>query len=302
MRAQDDTDHAIEAIATRQYGVIARRQLLALGLGEKAITYRVGLRRLIVQHSSVYVVGHRVLTREGRWMAAVLACDEGAVLSHFDAAAHHGLLANRGARIHVTRPSNAGRAPDHRRITLHRVRTLRAWETTTRDGIPVTTVGRTLLDVARRAHPTTLEDAVQRAITLQRFDLADVAQCLDEHPRQPGAPKLRRLLAELAGRDAAHLRSELERRFLALCDDHGLPRPATNARVVGLEVDGLWPHAKLVVELDGYAFHASRTAFERDRERDQRLAVAGYAVIRVTHAQVTRTPAEVAGRLRHLLR
>jgi len=301
MSPRNDTDLTIGALARAQHGPVAHRQLLALGLSHEQIAYRLRVGRLLRRHPSVYLVGHEVLTREGRWMAAVLACGDGAALSHFDAAAHHDLMATRGSRIHVTRPSTSGRAPDPRRIALHRVGTLRTWERTTVDGIPTTTVARTLLDLARRVHPTTLEDVIQRAIRLHRFDLVEVRRCLQEHPRQPGAPKLRRLLEALAERDAAHLRSDLERRFLALCDDHGLPRPAANARIEGFEVDFLWPTRKVVAELDGYAHHASRTAFERDRERDQRLAVAGYTVVRVTHQQMTRTPVEVADRLRRLL-
>lgn len=302
MSPRNDTDLRIGALAHAQHGPVAHRQLRALGLSHEQIAYRLRVRRLLRRHPGVYLVGHDVLTREGRWMAAVLACGEGAVLSHFDAAAHHDLLANRGSRIHVTRPSTSGRAPDPRRIALHRVGTLRPEEVMTVDGIPTTTVARTLLDLARHVRPTALEDAIQRAIRQHRFDLVDVRLCLQAHPRQPGAPKLRVLLEALAERDAAHLRSDLERRFLQLCADHDLPRPAPNARVEGLEVDFLWPTPKIVVELDGYAYHSSRTAFERDRERDQRLAVAGFTVVRITYHQVTRTPAKVADRIRRLLR
>jgi very-short-patch-repair endonuclease len=223
------------------------------------------------------------------------------VLSHFDAAAHLDLAANRGARIHVSRPTNAGRAPDPGRITLHRVRTLADDERTTVDGMPVTTVARTLLDLSAHLRPTAVEEAIQRATRAHRFDLTAVRRCLDRHPRQPGAPRLRRLLDELQTRDLANTRSDLERRFLALCADHGLDRPAANARVEGLEVDAFWPRRRLIVELDGYAFHASRSAFERDRERDQRLTLAGFTVLRLTHRQLAERPEAVVHRLRRLL-
>src|SRR5699024_3896875 len=108
-------------------------------------------------------------------------------------------------------------------------------------------------------------------------------------PRTPGVPKLRRVLNDVYGTGAADLRSVLEARFLQLCDDHGLPTPLANGRVAGLLVDFFWPDAALVVETDGYAFHATRSAFERDRDRDQRLTLAGYRVVRVTYDQVTRT-------------
>lgn len=301
MGAQNDTDLRIEALATRQGGIVTRKQLRDMGLGEKAISYRVRVGRLLVQYDGVYAVGHRALSREGRWRAAVAACGDGAVLSHFDAAALWDLMPNRGSRIHVTRPSTSGRAPDPARIHLHRVGTLRAWEGTLTEGIPTTTVARTLLDLSRPLRPRAIEDVIGRADRLGLFDLLDVRRCLHEHSRQPGAPRLRRLLGDLHGVGAADLRSVLEVRFLQLCDDHDLPRPLANARVAGLLVDFLWREGRLVVETDGYAYHSSRAAFERDRERDQLLTLAGYTVIRVTYHQVTQTPEAVAHRIRRLL-
>lgn len=301
MSPRNDTDLRIGALARAQHGPVAHRQLRALGLSHEQIAYRLRVGRLIRRHPDVYLVGHEVLTREGRWMAAVLACGDGALLSHVDAGAHLGLVPARGARIHVIRPSTAGRAPDPRRIHLHRFGTLRPWEGTVVDGIPVTTTGRTLLDLARHLHPAALEEVVEQAIRRHRFDLREVTRCLLEHPRQPGAPRLRRLLDELAERDAAHVRSALERDFLALCRDHDLPRPAVNARVEGLEVDVLWSRRRLIVELDGYAYHAGRAAFEHDRERDQRLALAGYTVVRITYRQLREKPETIVHRLRRLL-
>jgi hypothetical protein len=301
MDVENDMDLRLAALADRQRGVVTRRDLLAAGLSRTAIADRVAKGRLRVMYRGVYAVGHRTLTREGRWLAAVWACGDGAVLSHFDAAALWDLMPNRGSRIHVTRPSTAGRAPDLARIHLHRVGTLRAWESTTTEGIPATTVARTLLDLARHLRPRAIEDVIGRADRLSRFDLLAVRRCLDEHPHQPGAPRLRRLLDELIGVGAADLRSVLEARFLQLCDDHGLPAPQTNVTVAGLLVDFAWPQAKLIAETDGYAYHSTPTAFERDRERDQRLALAGYTVVRFTYNQVTRTPEAVANRLRRLL-
>jgi very-short-patch-repair endonuclease len=301
MSPRNDTDLRIGALARAQHGPVAHRQLRALGLSHEQIAYRLRVGRLIRRHPAVYLVGHEVLTREGRWMAAVLASGDGALLSHFDAGAHLDLLPTRGERVHVSRPSTSGRAPDPRWIRLHRVGTLRPWEGTVVDGIPTTTVARTLLDLARHLHPAALEQVVERAIRRHRFDLGEVTRCLREHPRQPGAPRLRALLQDLATRDAAHLRSVLERDFLALCHDRGLPRPAVNAHVEGLEVDVLWPSRRLVVELDGYAYHGGRAAFERDRERDQRLTLAGYTVLRVTYRQLHDTPELLVRRLRRLL-
>jgi predicted transcriptional regulator of viral defense system len=146
MRGRDDTDHRIAAFAAGHHAVASHAELLELGLGARAIEYRLAIGRLHRVHKAVYAIGHPLLTREGRWRAAVLACGEAAVLSHWDAATQWGLMPLRGRLIHVSKPSTSGRLPDSTRIKLHRVGTLRAWERTLTDGMPTTTVARTLLD------------------------------------------------------------------------------------------------------------------------------------------------------------
>jgi very-short-patch-repair endonuclease len=146
-----------------------------------------------------------------------------------------------------------------------------------------------------------MEDAIAHANRLGLFDLLAVRRCLDEHPRQHGVPALRSLLDALAGTDAADLRSMLEVLLLQLSDDHQLPEPATNAQVEGLTVDFFWPHKRLIIEADSYTYHSMPSAFERDRERDQQLTLAGYTVVRFTHMQVTRQRQAVADRIRRLL-
>lgn len=302
MAAHSDPDHLIAEIAARAHGVITYAQLRSAGLRRQAIAYRVGRRRLLELHPGVYAVGHARLAREGRWLAAVLAGGTRAVLSHGDAAALWDLLPSRGAVIHVTTPSRAGRVPDRRRVRLHRVGTLTEEETTEHDGIPVTTPARTLLDLAPSHRPRALEDVIERMDRLALFDLVAVRRCLDAHPRQSGVPKLRMVLGRLAGAPAAETRSPLEVAFLQLCDDHDLPTPLTNTIVAGFLVDFFWPDARLVVETDGFAFHRTRTAFDADRERDQQLALHGCRVVRFTYTQVTRQRRETARRLRVLLR
>jgi very-short-patch-repair endonuclease len=211
-------------------------------------------------------------------------------------------MAPRGKLMHVTTPSRSGRDPDATRIRLHRIGTLRRWECALNDGMPTTTVARTLLDLSPLLRPRAMEDVIAQANRLGLFDLLAVRRCLAEHPRQHGAPALRRLLDDLEGVGAADLRSTLEVKLLQLCDDHGLPRPAANTYVAGFLVDFHWPGTTLIVETDGYAYHSTRTAFERDRERDQALTLAGYTVVRFTYNQVTRTPEAVAHRIRRLMR
>jgi very-short-patch-repair endonuclease len=146
-----------------------------------------------------------------------------------------------------------------------------------------------------------MEDTIAHATRLDLFDLLAVRRCLDEHPRQHGAPALRRLLDALAGTGAADLRSMLEVLLLQLSDDHQLPEPVANAQIEGFTVDFYWPHKRLIIEADSYTYHSMPSAFESDRERDQLLTLAGYTVLRFTHRQVTRQRQAVADRIRRLL-
>lgn len=272
-----------------------------LGLTDKNIDYRVASGRLIRLYLGVYAVGQTAMPREGRWMAAVLACGPGAVLSHGDAAAHWDLMPARGSIIHVSTSSRSGRAPDRRQVRLHRVGTLTEDEKAVFARIPVTTPARTLLDLAPCLRPRAIEDVVERMDRLQLFDLVAVRRCLEAHPRQPGAPKLRAVLDRLADAPVADTRSPLEIALLQLCDDYNLPTPLVNTTIAGHLVDFHWPGTDLVVETDGFAFHRTRHAFDADRERDQALALAGYRVIRFTYDQVTRRRRETARRLRRLI-
>jgi very-short-patch-repair endonuclease len=301
MGTPDDTDHIIAAFAGRQRGVVSRRQLLVEGLSSKEIGSRVRAKRLLPLYAGIYAAGHANLRREGHWLAAVWACGAQAVLSHTDAAAHWGLMPVRGRLIHVTKPSSAGAGPDRSRIRLHRIATLRPWECTLVEAIPTTTVARTLLDLSPHLRPRAMEDVIAHANRLDLFDLVAVRRCLDEHPRQHGAPALRQLLTALEGTDAADLRSMLEVLLLQVCDDHQLPEPAANAQVQGFTVDFYWPTKRLVIEADSYTYHSMPSAFERDRERDQQLTLAGYTVVRFTYKQVIRQRHAVADRVRRLL-
>jgi hypothetical protein len=294
-------DHRIAAFAADHHAVASHAELRELGLGARAIEYRLAIGRLHRKYKAVYAIGHPLLTREGRWRAAVLACGAQAVLSHGDAAAHWGLMPAHGRLIHVTKPSTAGRDPDRTQIKLHRVGTLRAWEFTLSEEIPTTTVARTLLDLSPHRRPRAMEDAIAQANRLGVFDLLAVRRCLDEHPRQHGAPALRRLLDALAGTDAADLRSMLEVLLLQLSDDYQLPAPVANAQVEGCTVDFCWPTKRLIIEADSYTYHSMPSAFERDRERDQLLTLAGYTVVRFTYNQITRQRRAVADRVRRLL-
>ena len=223
-------------------------------------------------------------------MAAVLAGGSDAVLSHASAAAAWELRPVGAGAIHVTIPGDSGRK--HRAgIRIHRSTTLTREETTIHRGIPITTPVRTLIDLATTLKGRPLEQALDRAERL--VDFAELQHALKAHPTRPGSPSLQAMLSRYTA-GSVTTRSELEELFLQLCDDHGLPRPETNPRINGIEVDFAWRDARLIVEVDGYAHHRSPAAFERDRERDVILTVAGWQVMRFTHAQITRRPEWVA--------
>lgn len=293
-RVTPHVDRLIAALAATQFGIVTAEQLAAIGIDRNALAYRVRVGRLHRLHRGVYAVGHPHVSAEGRWLAAVLACGPGAVLSHRAAAAHWDLRPSASARIDVTVPS---RSPRHvgSLVTVHRTR--RAVETAVHRRIPITTPARTLLDLAGVLTQPEMDRAVERAETLRLFDLASIRKIIDDNPGRVSRP----LTRAVAAFDDAPIRSELERRFLALCAGHGIERPRVNGLVGGFEVDFHWPSARLVVETDGHDHHGTRPAFERDRRRDASLTVAGWRVVRFTWRQVTADPAAVATTLRALL-
>lgn len=291
-------DRAIAQLAARQHGVVARRQLVEFGLSAREVGYRLRIGRLHEVHRGVYAVGHARVTRRGRWMAAVLACGPGAVLSHRDAAALHGIRPTDRAFVDITAPRRRVRAG----IDAHRS-TLPADELTAVDGIPVTTVARTILDLAAVVPLRHVERAMAEAEHRRLGDPTSLADLLARHPRAKGSGRLRALLAT-----RAHLttltRSELEERFLAYVRVHRLPAPVLNDHVhVGggatVECDAVWRRARVVVELDSREFHQSHDAFGWDRLKSRRLSVAGWQPIRVA-AEHLRSP-DLAHDLRGLL-
>lgn len=291
---------AVAPLAARQHGVVSVRQLYSLGLSDRQVRKRLAVGSLHRLHRGVYAVGHMRLTREGRWLAAVFACGEGAVLSHQGAAELWGLRRrSRGRAIEVTVPLTSGRR-QRAGIVVHRAGTLRPEERTRHRRIPVTTPVRTILDLATRLARRQLERAMDEAERLGLCTEDDLDDIVTEHFGRPGAGALRALLEEhRAGSTAT--RNDFEERFLSLCRRYCLPQPEVNVPLVDYVVDFLWPDAKLVVEVDGRATHGTRRAFHEDRDRDGRLAVAGYRVVRFTWWDVTRRPAVVADRVRRLL-
>ncbi len=291
---ESGVDRAIGALAERQHAVVSRRQLLELGLDRGAIVHRLKLARLCPVHRGVYTIGHRLLTQDGRWMAAVLTYGPGAVLSHRAAAALWGMRG--GTWVEVTVPS--GR---HGRdgIQVHRSQ-LPDDERTTHRGIPTTTVPRTLLDLSAFVKRHEVRSALRRAEQLRLTDPLSLHDLTTRYPRRPGLAAIRALLEE-ASIGARIIRSELEERFQHFLIKIGLPLPQTNAVIEGYEVDCVWPEQRLIVELDGHATHSPTYAFELDRARDRRLQSAGWHVIRITWRQLELEADLVEADLRRLL-
>jgi very-short-patch-repair endonuclease len=240
------------------------------------------------------IVGRRLLTKHGHWMAAVLACSPGARLSHRAAAALWGMRG--GARLEVTVPR--GRRPRNG-IHLHWA-DLPDDEVTTHEGIPTTTVPRTLLDLSAIVQRDELRSALRQAEQLRLTDPLWLGDLIERYPRKPGVPILR-AVAEEARRGMNVVRSELEERFQAFVLNAGLPAPKTNIRIEELEVDCAWPRERLIVELDGRSVHGVTDAFELDRARDRRLEAAGWRVVRITWRQLHDTLDDVEADLRRLL-
>jgi len=274
-------------LAEAQHGVVSRRQLRDSGLSRTAIQHRLARGRLHLVDGGVYAVGRPELTAEGQWMAGVLACGPGAVLSHRSAAALWG-IGSEGGEIEIT----VRIASPRRRsgICVHRRPTLADRDLVERDGIPVTGLVRTFVDLAAIQRPQVIERSVNEADRLGLIDPPTLRLELQPHRCEPGVRPLRALLDR---RTFRLTRSELERLFLPLAKRAGLPLPRTKQWVNGFEVDFYWPELGLVVETDGLRYHRTPAEQARDRLRDQAHTAAGLTNLRFTHEQVSYEPEHV---------
>ncbi|HEU4904616.1 MAG TPA: type IV toxin-antitoxin system AbiEi family antitoxin domain-containing protein [Solirubrobacterales bacterium] len=298
--------HAIARLAERQHGVISRRQLLGLGLSEREITVRATSGSLHHLFRGTFAVGHRVIGRRGRMLAAVLASGEGAVLSHGSAAELLDLWDKRPIPVDVIAPSQSGRKIQD--IRWHNVRRPLRDEVEIRAGIPCTTVSRTLVDMAGRTSYTSLRRLVEQAAVLRQLEVREVDRVL-ARGRRRGAPNLRAILQVWRTDDERKplLRSPLEARLLPALLERGVPPPECNVKLridsgKPVEADMLWRDRRLVIEADGEETHGTREAFQSDRHRAQRLVAAGYRVAGVTWRQAEDETAAVVARIRRMLR
>lgn len=296
--APDDT--RLAELAAIHHGVVGYRQLLELGYSRHAITRRAATGRLHRIHRGVYAVGHPKLSLTGRWMAAVLACGGGprpAVLSHHDAATLHDLRRVGSGQIHVTATSRHNIAGIH----CHYVRALDAEDRVVVDGIPVTGVERTLLDLAEILSRQRLRTMLEQTQRQDKLNLEALDAVIARNRGRRGIKPLGEAMNELTD-EPAWTQSELEDRFRELVRNHDLPVPRTNVFVEGELVDAVWPEHNVVVEVDGWKFHRSKRSFEDDRRRDAKLVVCGWRVVRFTDKRVRQEPAAVARELSELLR
>ena len=294
---------AIGARAAQQHGVVSRAQLAELGVSTDATRKRVSSGRWHRVHPGVFAIGHAPLTRDGHYMAAVLACGPGAALSHRSAADKLGLRFTHRSRIDIISARRPGRRL--KGIDAHTSRTLLRRDVKKVDRIPCTSVARTLLDLAAILPRRVIERAIDEAELLQLLDATAIQDVLDRTHKHKGNATLRSILDDhFPG--TTPTRNDLEEAFLAICDKARLPRPEVNAWIpiepIGYSADFLWRPNRLIAETDGRDTHTIQRAFEHDRRRDQQLMLAGYRVVRFPRRQVFEDPASVDATLRGLLK
>ncbi len=288
----------ISPLAARQHGVVARWQLIELGVSTSAIGRLLKAGHLHIVWPGVYAVGHRTLSREGRWMAAALSGGPGAALSHRAAAALHQIRAD--SLLEVTSPNQ--RRP-RKGVVFHRS-VLPFDEVTTEDGIPVTTIPRTILDLAAVLPRRQVEKAINEIEEKRLYDRLSLPKLLERYPRRRGTATIKAILADQRLGESV-TRSDLEEAFLSFIAAVSLPPPRTNTWInVGarwFECDAVWREQRLIVELDSRRWHATPERFESDRVRDRILAAAGWRVIRVTWRELHRNRAALHADLLSLL-
>ena len=275
--------------------------MLGEGWSEEEIDWRIRTGRLHRLHGGVYAVGHRMVSREGRWMAAVLAAGPEAVLSHWSAAALWMIRPTSRSAIDITTPQKsrswAGIKRHHKALPID--------EVTAKEGIPVTTVPRTIFDLAATEPVDVVESLLREAEYREHRDRLSLWDLVERYPGRRGVRKVRAALERLKSEPPGRRREGLEERFAPFLRRYRLPLPYFNDWIFldGKRycVDCHWRGTGQIVELDGWQGHSTRSAFRSDRERDRKLRVAGYSVIHLTWAQLDDEPEAVSADLRMLL-
>jgi very-short-patch-repair endonuclease len=284
-------------LATAQEGLVQHRQLIEAGVSRGAIKRLVRSGTLHPRHRGVYIVGHLALAPRANEAAALLACGEGSVISHRSAAHLWGLLERAPDVVDVTVVGHHCRPKAG--VCVHKRAKLDARYVRQRDTLPVTSPARTVIDLAADSSERELEAVIAQARARGQLRDGELELELDRAGPQAGIRRLRALLnADGAG---GLTRSEAERILRRLLREAELQQPKSNVNIVGWEVDFIWPEQRLVVEVDGYPFHSSRAAFERDRRKDMALRDSGYDVIRISARQLKERPYAVIAHIARAL-
>jgi hypothetical protein len=293
-------DRLIAALAERQLDLVGRAQLMAIGVSARAIELRVASGRLRRVLRGVYTVSRRPLSQDGWCMAAALYAGAGAVVSHRSAAALWGMLRGAPGRPEVTVPRERRQT---RAVRFHSGRIASDEITVLRD-IPVTSVSRTVLDLATVSTPARVASAMAEAEVRRLTDRLSLPDLLERYPGRPGVAVIKAILRDRQV-GTSRTRSELEAVLLEFVDQIGLPRPEMNVWLnVGgrwIEADCVWRKHRLLAELDGQATHLTATAFVRDRARDRAVVAAGWRCIRITWRHFQHEPRALEADLRALL-
>jgi len=289
----------IRTLAERQHGVVAHWQILEVGVGKGLTFHRRSRGLLIPLHQGVYALGHRHLVREARWMAAVLACGPGAVLSHISAGQVWGICGSYGP-IEVLRQSGGFHPRGHCGVKLHQTRRLEPYEVSVQRGIPVAVMERVLLDLAACTEATRLERMFVQAYKRDDFSWPRLRRIIARRRGCKGVGTLRRIALEVDP-EALETKSVPEVDFLSLWREVDPSTPAVNVLIEGHLVDFLWSEQKVIVETDSWTFHGDPLAFEKDHQRDVELTAAGYDVHRTTAKMLERDPAPFLQNVRRAL-
>jgi very-short-patch-repair endonuclease len=279
-------------LAARQYGIVSREQLAALGYSDDAVDRAIAAGRLHRWHRRVFAVGHTALSPHGLCMAAVMFRGEGALISYQSAAWLWGLEPKLEIPVNVS-VRWRGHAQDA--IGLHHCPALRDEDVAVTERLPVTAVPRTLLDYASDAKQFRLERAIDRADRLGLLDVTAIDRITEEVRRHPGRIRLLRVMGIY--REKGFTRSGGEKRMLSALASAGVRRPLVNNFIEGYELDFYWDRERFAVELDSWEHHRGRRSFEEDRKRQDELAMAGIETIRITGTRLRREPRQVARRI-----
>jgi len=300
-RSRVHGDAAVAKLAERQHGLVARRQLIAMGLDRGAVAHRLAVGRLHEVARGVYAVGHPRISPLGRSMAAVLSSGRAAVLSHRAAAVLWGILSSTSGPTDVTLPRKSTSSRSVRRHCA----ALPPDEVTVCEEVPVTIVPRTVLDLAAASSIDQVEVAIRQIEYLRLYDRLSLPDLIERYPGRRGVARVRAALTRVETLPAGRVRSPLETKFLPFLRRYRLSRPRLNDWIVlgerRYQVDCHWPGTGQVVELDSWQAHGTRTAFREDRVRDRVLRAAGYEVTRISWAALDDEPEAIASDLRQLL-